>query len=146
MFERAELGNRAILVHMDTSDEERREDLSEFVELVTSAGAEILHTATSSRHTPDPKYFIGKGQAAGIKQRLTLYFSIMPCHHHRSETWKRFYNAVYWIAPALSSIYLLSVHAPLKASCKSSLRNSSTCLRDWSGAGPTSSARKVALA
>ena len=68
MFERAEPGNRAILVHMDTRDEERREDLSEFVELVVSAGAEILHTATSSRHTPDPKYFIGKGKAAEIKQ------------------------------------------------------------------------------
>ena len=71
MFERAELGNRAILVHMDTRDEERREDLSEFVELVTSAGAEILHTATSSRHTPDPKYFIGKGKASEIKQRVS---------------------------------------------------------------------------
>jgi GTP-binding protein HflX len=71
LFERAELGNRAVLVHMDTSDEERREDLSEFVELVTSAGAEILHTATSSRHTPDPKYFIGKGKAMEIKQRVS---------------------------------------------------------------------------
>ena len=56
---------------MDTRDEERREDLSEFVELVTSAGAEILHTATSSRHTPDPKYFIGKGKASEIKQRVS---------------------------------------------------------------------------
>ena len=71
MFVRAELGNRAVLVHMDTSDEERREDLSEFIELATSAGAEILHTATSSRHTPDPKYFIGKGKAAEIKQQVT---------------------------------------------------------------------------
>ncbi len=70
MFERAELGNRAILVHMDTSDEDKREDLSEFVELVTSAGAEILHTATSSRHSPEPKYFIGKGKVVEIKQRV----------------------------------------------------------------------------
>jgi len=68
LFERAELGNRAILVHMDTSDEDRREDLSEFVELVTSAGADILHTATSSRHIPEPKYFIGKGKAEEVKQ------------------------------------------------------------------------------
>ncbi len=68
MFERAEAGNRAILVHMDTSDEDKREDLSEFVELVTSAGADILQTATSSRHTPEPKYFIGKGKAEEIKR------------------------------------------------------------------------------
>jgi len=70
LFERAELGNRAILVHMDTSDEDKREDLSEFIELVSSAGAEILHTATSSRHTPEPKYFIGKGKAAEIRQQV----------------------------------------------------------------------------
>ena len=69
MFERAELGNRAILVHMDTHDEDRREDLSEFVELVTSAGAEILDTATSSRYTPVPKYFIGKGKAEYLAER-----------------------------------------------------------------------------
>ncbi len=70
MFERAEAGNRAVLVHMDTRDEDRREDLSEFVELVTSAGADIRYTATSSRHTPDPKYLIGKGKAEEIKQHV----------------------------------------------------------------------------
>ena len=70
MFERAELGNRAILVHMDTSDEDKREDLSEFVELAASAGAQILHTATSSRHKPEPKYFISKGKADEIRQRV----------------------------------------------------------------------------
>jgi GTP-binding protein HflX len=52
---------------MHTSDETRRENLSEFVELASSAGAEILDTATSSRHTPDARYFIGKGKASEIK-------------------------------------------------------------------------------
>ena len=70
MFERAELGNRAILVHMDINDESRREDLSEFTELVASAGAEILDVVTSSRYTPDPKYFIGRGKADEIKTLL----------------------------------------------------------------------------
>ncbi len=82
MFERAEVGNRAILVHMDTSDEDRREDLSEFVELVTSAGAEILQTATSSRHTPDPKYFIGKGKASEIKQLVAEYEADLVLFNH----------------------------------------------------------------
>jgi GTP-binding protein HflX len=68
LFDRAESGNRALLVHMDTSDETRRENLSEFIELVSSAGAEILDTATSSRRIPEAKYFIGKGKAIEIKQ------------------------------------------------------------------------------
>ncbi len=82
MFERAELGNRAILVHMDTHDEARREDLSEFVELVTSAGAEILDTVTSSRHTPDPKYFIGKGKATEIKALVSEHKADLVLFNH----------------------------------------------------------------
>ena len=82
MFERAELGNRAILVHMDTSEEDKREDLSEFVELVTSAGAEILQIATSSRHTPEPKYFIGKGKANEIKQQVVDHSADLVLFNH----------------------------------------------------------------
>jgi GTP-binding protein HflX len=82
LFDRAELGNRAILVHMDTRDEDRREDLSEFIELVTSAGAEILDTATSSRHTPDPKYFIGKGKASEIKQLVAEHQADLVLFNH----------------------------------------------------------------
>jgi GTP-binding protein HflX len=67
---------------MDTSDEDRREDLSEFVELVSSAGAEILQTATSSRHTPDPKYFIGKGKASEIKQLVAEYEADLVLFNH----------------------------------------------------------------
>lgn len=82
MFERAELGNRAILVHMETHDENRREDLSEFVELVTSAGAEILDIVTSSRHTPDPKYFIGKGKASEVKQLVADHKADLVLFNH----------------------------------------------------------------
>jgi len=67
---------------MDTSDEDRREDLSEFVELVSSAGAEILQTATSSRHTPDPKYFIGKGKASEIRQLVAEYKADLVLFNH----------------------------------------------------------------
>lgn len=65
-LERAEGGNRAILVHMDVYDESHRENLSEFKELVVSSGANILTIATSSRQRPDPKYFIGSGKAKEI--------------------------------------------------------------------------------
>lgn len=65
-IERAEGGNRAILVHMDVYDESHRENLSEFKELVLSSGAEILTIVTSSRQRPDPKFFIGSGKALEI--------------------------------------------------------------------------------
>ncbi|MBT8129226.1 MAG: GTPase HflX, partial [Gammaproteobacteria bacterium] len=67
---------------MDTHDEDRREDLSEFVELVSSAGAVILETATTSRHTPDPKYFIGKGKASEIKQLVSGYKADLVLFNH----------------------------------------------------------------
>jgi GTP-binding protein HflX len=82
LFERAELGNRAILVHMDINDESRREDLSEFTELVTSAGAEILDVVTSSRYTPDPKYFIGRGKADEIKNLIKHYDADLVLFNH----------------------------------------------------------------
>lgn len=66
MFERAEMGDRAILVHMDIQDDTYREDLDEFKELVTSAGAEIIDVVTTSRNKPEVKYFIGSGKAKEI--------------------------------------------------------------------------------
>lgn len=70
MFDRAEMGDRAILVHMDVQDEMFREDLNEFKELVTSAGAEIVDIVTTSRNKPEVKYFVGSGKAKEIAERV----------------------------------------------------------------------------
>lgn len=66
MFDRPGIGERAILVHMDLYDEDHRENLNEFEELATSAGASVVHVVTTRRHSPDPKYFIGRGKADEI--------------------------------------------------------------------------------
>ncbi|MDT8451812.1 MAG: ribosome rescue GTPase HflX [Gammaproteobacteria bacterium] len=66
MFDRAEIGERAILVHMDIWEEAGREDLDEFKELVTSAGAAIIDVVTSSRSKPETRYFVGLGKAGEI--------------------------------------------------------------------------------
>ena len=68
MFERPQSGERALLVHMDVSDESHREDIDEFQELAESAGAEVLEIVTTSRHKPEPKYFVGIGKANEIEQ------------------------------------------------------------------------------
>jgi GTP-binding protein HflX len=65
-FERPNVGERAILVHIDFYSEDEREELAELKELVVSAGAEPVAIVQGSRRAPDPKYFIGGGKAEEI--------------------------------------------------------------------------------
>ncbi len=57
---------RAVLVHVDFSQQEDQEELEEFRELVDSAGAEVCTLITTRRDRPDPKYFVGSGKAQEI--------------------------------------------------------------------------------
>ncbi|GAA5215640.1 ribosome rescue GTPase HflX [Corallincola platygyrae] len=66
MFDRYDVGEQAILVHVDFSDEGEREDLAELKMLVQSAGVEALDVVTTRRPSPNPKYFIGAGKAEEI--------------------------------------------------------------------------------
>lgn len=70
MFERPEIGEQAILVHIDLNAELQREYITEFQELAVSAGAVVLDIVTSKRHAPDAKYFIGRGKADEIAQKV----------------------------------------------------------------------------
>ena len=81
-LERAEGGNRAILVHMDVYDESYRENLSEFKELVLSSGADILTIVTSSRQRPDPKYFIGSGKVREIADLVKQHEADLVLFNH----------------------------------------------------------------
>ena len=67
MFERPTGGERAVLVHQDISQFSDSLALEEFKELATAAGAEIAAVMTSSRKSPDPKYFIGSGKVDEIR-------------------------------------------------------------------------------
>ncbi|WP_119393343.1 ribosome rescue GTPase HflX [Salinibius halmophilus] len=61
-FERHAGGDRAVLVHIEFPEGNEREDVLEFQELVTSAGAEVTSLVTGSRSKPDPKTYIGVGK------------------------------------------------------------------------------------
>ncbi|QSX29475.1 GTPase HflX [Shewanella cyperi] len=63
MFDRYEAGETAVLVHIDFSDENSREDLVELQLLVESAGARAVGVITGSRRAPDRKFFVGSGKA-----------------------------------------------------------------------------------
>ena len=69
MFERPSKGDgeRAVLVHVDFSDQEDREDFEEFRDLALSAGAEPVAVVTGSRRRPDPRYFLGSGKAEEVR-------------------------------------------------------------------------------
>jgi len=70
LFERPQSGERAVLVHASQEglpDESERE---EFAELARSAGAVLAGELLSSRRTPDPRYFIGKGKLEELRELI----------------------------------------------------------------------------
>lgn len=70
MFERPDVGERAVLVHIEFSSHGESEDLGEFGELVTSAGVEAVATVTGSRNQPSTRFFVGKGKLEEVRQAV----------------------------------------------------------------------------
>ena len=68
MFDRYEGGEQAVLVHVNFTDENDREDIEELGLLVSSAGVSTLDVVTTSRKNPDAKYYIGTGKAQEVAQ------------------------------------------------------------------------------
>lgn len=58
---------RAVLVHLNLTNQADNEDLAEFRELAVSAGALPVAEITCSRRIPDPKYLIGSGKAEEVR-------------------------------------------------------------------------------
>ena len=70
MFERAERGNRAVLLHPVFADT-GPESLDEFQELCRSAGVEITAVLTSPRARPDARYFVGSGKINEVADQVS---------------------------------------------------------------------------
>src|SRR5210317_312145 len=68
MFDRPQIGERAILVHIARYGQPDREELHEFRELALSAGADPLELITGSRDAPDKRLYVGSGKADEIDQ------------------------------------------------------------------------------
>lgn len=68
MFDRPDLGERAVLVHLRGYADE--EDLIELQELAVSAGALPVATVTGRWQNPDPRHFIGKGKLEELGQAV----------------------------------------------------------------------------
>ena len=68
MFERPRTGERAVLVRLGLGAPIDPEDLEEFTQLALSAGALPVATVTGRRERPDPRYFLGTGKAAELRE------------------------------------------------------------------------------
>ena len=71
MFERPEVGERAIIVHIDFSAYDDTEDADEFRELVWSAGVEPVGMITGTRKQPSPRLFVGVGKLEEIRDAIS---------------------------------------------------------------------------
>ncbi len=61
MFERAERGDRAVILH-PVFPGTGPESLDEFRELARSSGCEVVGVISAPRAKPDPRYFVGSGK------------------------------------------------------------------------------------
>lgn len=69
MFERAERGNRAILLHPVFADT-GPEQLDEFQELCRSAGVEIVSILKAPRDRADARFFVGSGKIEEVAEQV----------------------------------------------------------------------------
>jgi GTP-binding protein HflX len=67
LFERPDVGERAVLVNIDFTAHDGNEDPGEFRELVISASVEPVDTVTGSRKQPNPRFFVGDGKLEEIR-------------------------------------------------------------------------------
>lgn len=66
MFDRYQGGEHAVLVHLDVHEDSKREELQEFLSLVSSAGIQQLALVTGRLASIHPKFFVGTGKADEI--------------------------------------------------------------------------------
>lgn len=82
MFERPDVGERAILVHIEFTAHDDVEDPGEFRELVTSAGVEPMTMVTGSRKQPSPRLFVGDGKLEEIRDAVAAYEADVVLFNH----------------------------------------------------------------
>jgi GTPase len=70
LFERPGGGERAVLVYVALQQQPDEDEIAEFVDLASSAGADPIGVISTSRATADPHTFIGKGKLEEISELL----------------------------------------------------------------------------
>ncbi|MEM9171540.1 MAG: ribosome rescue GTPase HflX [Pseudomonadota bacterium] len=90
MFERPQVGERALIVHPEFDRGPPACDVHEFVELAVSAGAEVIDTVICRRTQPEARLLIGSGKADEIAARVrTQNIELVLVSHALSPTQER---------------------------------------------------------
>ncbi|MBD3655244.1 MULTISPECIES: ribosome rescue GTPase HflX [Marinobacter] len=82
MFERPDVGERAVLVHIDFSSHDESEDPGEFRELVSSAGVEAVAMVTGKRNQPSSRLFVGEGKLEEIHEAVIQHEADVVLFNH----------------------------------------------------------------
>lgn len=82
MFERPRGGQQAVLVHLEFPGGHYEKAQAEFVELVASAGAEVMAIVGGRREVPDAKYYAGSGKAAEIADVVAAHKAELVVFNH----------------------------------------------------------------
>ncbi len=69
MFERAERGNRAVILHPEFRST-GPDSLDEFQELARSAGADVVAIVRAPRDRPDARFYVGNGKIEELAQQV----------------------------------------------------------------------------
>lgn len=95
MFDRYEAGERAVLVHINFTDENTKEELAELELLVNSAGVDAVEVLTTSRNSPHAKYFVGSGKAEEIAAAVNAHeANVVIFNHSLSPSQERNLEAI----------------------------------------------------
>jgi GTPase len=82
MFERPQIGELAILVHIHFEKIEKKEIVNEFQELALAAGAKPMHFITGRQKAPFAKYFVGLGKVEEIRTAITIHQTGLVIFNH----------------------------------------------------------------
>jgi len=95
LFDRYEAGERAVLVHINFTDENTKEELAELELLVNSAGVDAVEVLTTSRNSPHAKYFVGSGKAEEIAAAVNAHeANVVIFNHSLSPSQERNLEAI----------------------------------------------------
>ncbi len=90
MFERPERGERAVLVHVGSGRAPLPEEQQEFEALALAAGAEVAATVDAPLRDINPRYLIGTGKLAQIRQIASdAAAELVLVDHHLSPAQER---------------------------------------------------------
>jgi len=73
----------AIMVHVFFAQDKNTDDLQEFLLLADSANVDVLDTITTSRTTPQAKYFVGEGKAQEIADAVQAHNADVVLFNHQ---------------------------------------------------------------